>query len=137
MTTTPQNISLTRFPSTEIPGCERERRSLHFFRERTIQQLNPFEVDDFWDIYILRATHYEPSIRHAIVALGSLHEKFEESKGLVLRDGDGFALKQYSRAINTLLEPFSRGGRQNMDVCLTASILFACFEVIPPQRYSP
>jgi hypothetical protein len=102
---------------------------MQFFYERTVRKLNPFGADDFWDIHVLRATHHEPSIRHAIVALGSLHEKFEESRGSTLPDGDNFSLQQYNKAISSLLKPFSSGGQQTMDVCLTASILFACFEV--------
>ncbi|EPE28657.1 hypothetical protein GLAREA_09778 [Glarea lozoyensis ATCC 20868] len=125
---TTQTISPIRSPSLEVPGDSRERRALHFFCERTVRQLNPFRADDFWDLHILQATQHEPSIRHAIVALGSLHEKFEQSDGLILPQSDDFALQQYNLGITSLLEPFSRGGQQNMDVCLTASILFACFE---------
>ena len=124
-----RTISLSRSPSVEVQGCPRERRALQFFRERTVRQLNPFDADDFWDVYILRATQHEAAIRHAIVALGSLHEKFEENGGLVLPESDDFSLQQYNLAISSLLQPFSRGGQQNMDVCLTTSILFACFEV--------
>jgi hypothetical protein len=124
-----RTLTLVQSPSVESPSSPRERRSMQFFYERTVRKLNPFGADDFWDIHILRATHHEPSIRHAIVALGSLHEKFEESRGLAFPDGDNFSLQQYNKAIGSLLKPFSSGGQQTMDVCLTASILFACFEV--------
>jgi hypothetical protein len=63
-----------------------------------------------------------------------MHAQLEEDNGLVMqRHTNGwsneFALKNYSRAINILVEPLFREGQPAIDVCLICSILFACLEV--------
>lgn len=86
---------------------------------------------------MLQATHYEPVVYHAIVAIGSLHEGFKLSSESSSHGAfkDGFALSHYNFAIRSLVQPLSNAkkeeGRQRptMDLCLTACILFAHFEV--------
>jgi hypothetical protein len=123
-----------RSPSTGILGSPKERRSFYFFLERTAPQLSGFFGGDLWQRLLLQATHHESSIRHAIIALGALHERFEQDSGLVMQSdtkalADDFALKSYNRAIRCLIEPLSHRGQQALDVCLISSVLFACFEV--------
>ncbi|KAF4634116.1 hypothetical protein G7Y89_g3990 [Cudoniella acicularis] len=131
---------LIRSPSTGVTGLfasDNEHRSFCFFVQNTAPQLTGFDADGFWDGMVLQATHHEPAIRHAIIALGSLHERFVGNQGLISRsDHDGFALRQYNTAIKCLVKPFSRPGRQAMDVCLISSILFACFETMQ-GNYGP
>lgn len=79
-------------------------------------------------------THRQPAIKHAVVALASLHERFEKNDSSILSSNydlaqGGFALQQYNRAIAELTKPFTAGQQQALDVCLVACILFACFEV--------
>jgi len=132
---TPPEVSkaIIRAPSTGILGSTRERRSFCFFQERTAPQLSGYFAGDFWDRLLLQASHHEPCIRHATIALGSLHERFEQDNGLVVQSNatgwsDDFALKHYNQAIKYLMEPISRK-TQTIDVCLIASVLFACLEV--------
>ncbi len=67
-------------------------------------------------------------MRHAVIAIGSMHELLE--RGAVIKDVDKiFALDQYNLAIRELLLPLSRGGERGVDVCLISCILFICFEV--------
>lgn len=132
----PSNLVI-RGPNIGVVGSPKERRSFHFFQERTAPQLSGFFSGDFWERLLLQATHHEPSIRHAIIALGSLHERFEQDNGFVVQSDangwtDDFALKNYNLAIKYLMHPLSRNGQQAIDVCLISSVLFACFEV----RYS-
>lgn len=124
-------------PVLDARGSNEERRCFDFFLNRTASQLSGFWDSDFWDCLILRATHHQPAIRHAVLALGSLHERFEAGDSSVLkpiwdkREG-GFALKQYNHAIQQLIKPASEG-QQAVDVCLIACLLFACFEVSRPK----
>jgi hypothetical protein len=111
-----------------------ERRVFYFFRHKTAPQLFVFFGGDFWETLLLQAALHEPSIRHAILAVGSLHESFERNNGLIAPNNckgltDVFALKNYGQAINALVEPLSQKGRQAIDVCLICSILFACLDV--------
>lgn len=123
-----------RNPSVEFFGSEQERRCFHFFRNKTVLQLSGFFESDLWNHWVLQACHHEPAIRHAVIALGSLHERFEtEDKSVVGSNLDavqgGFALEQYNHAIRQLIRPTSATKRPAIDVCLIACVLFACFEV--------
>ena len=124
---------LGRSLSPRVPVTDKERRSLHFFQQMTAPQLSEFFGNDFWERMLLQAALRESSIRHAILALGSLHERYRD-KSLTTQNHtrggiDDFTLKNYSRAINILVEPLLRGGQQAIDVSVICSILFACLEV--------
>jgi hypothetical protein len=121
-------------PSVEFIGTEKECHSFQFFRQKTAAQLSGFFGGDFWETLLLQAALHEPSIRHAVLALGSLHRNFEQNNGLIMSshtDGwsDDFTLKNYSQAIKTLIEPLSQTGKRAIDVYLICSILFAFLEV--------
>lgn len=124
----------SRPPSIVFLGSEKERRSFFFFQQKTAPQLSEFFGGDFWEGLLLQAALHEPSIRHAILSLGSLHTNVERDNGLNIRGHtngwtDDFALKNYNQAINFLVEPLSQKSQQAIDVCLICSILFACIEV--------
>lgn len=51
-----------------------ERRAFRFFGEQPAADLPGFFGSSFWSQSILQAGHVEPSIKHAVLALGSLHE---------------------------------------------------------------
>lgn len=128
---------IPRSPIIEHFNDQVERRSFHFFRNRTAPQLAGYFASEFWDYLVPLSTHYQPAIRHAVVALASLHERFEDNDSSILSSNDdiahgGFALQQYNRAISCLIKPLTAGGNQALDVCLVACILFACFEVFCP-----
>ena len=115
-------------------GTGKERRSFDFFRQNTAPQLSGFLGGDFWERLLLQAALHNLSIRHAILALGSLHERFQQDNGLMMQSQsngwtDDFASKNYSQAIKLLVEPLSQDGQQAIDVWLICSILFACLEV--------
>lgn len=121
-------------PVFNTQGSEEERRCFDFFLNRTVSQLSGFWHSDFWDCLVLRATHHQPAIRHAVLALGSLHERFEAGDNSVMnpiwnKGEGGFALKHYNQAIQQLTKPASEGQRA-LDVCLIACMLFACFETL-------
>ncbi len=124
--------------SPELSGDTAERRSFHFFRSRTAPQLAGYFNSDFWNCLVPLCTHQQPAIRHAVVALASLHERFENNDNSILSSNydiaqGGFALQQYNRAISCLIKPITAGGQQALDVSLVACILFACFEVRYPS----
>ena len=134
-------------PTFDLPGNDQERRCFDFFRKRTASQLSGFFDSDFWNRLVLQATHCEPPIRHAVLALGSLHEQFENGERSILspiweRNAGAFALQHYIQAIKYLINPIHEG-QQAVDVCLIACMLFASFEVsldhfidhICPQQY--
>ena len=131
------SITVQRSLNIEIFGNQAESRSFCFFRDRTVPQLAGYFASDFWDCLLPLSTHYQPAIRHAVVALAALHERFENNDNSILSSNydiaqGGFALQQYNRAIGCLIKPVKDGGDQRSNVALIACILFACFEVLFP-----
>ena len=124
------DMALLSNPSLSGLAKDNERRAFNFFRSRTSTQLSGFFASDIWDRSILQATFHEPAIRHAVLALGCLHEVFERSDKSILKRNVGckFALEQYNLAITHLVKPAMKG-QQAIDVCLIACMLFCCFEV--------
>lgn len=84
----------------------------------------------FWKSLVLQTAHHEPVVKHALIALGALHEEFQQD------DHDGkensFAIAQYVRAIELMVGSKSQNDALNVDVALIACILFICFEVRDP-----
>ncbi len=104
--------------------------------QRTSPQQAGFFGSDFWERLVFQAAYHEPAIRHAVVAIGSLHEQLE--RRTVVKEVDKiFALEQYNLAIRELLLPLSQTGERAVDVCLIACILFTCFEVWMIQFFLP
>jgi len=117
---------------------DQERRCFDFFQSRTAGQLPGFFESSFWRQLVLRAAHHETAIKHAVLALGSLHKRFEDGDKSVLhtiwsKGEGGFALTQYNLAIQQLVKPADSGQRA-IDVCLIACVLFSCFEVSHRQH---
>jgi hypothetical protein len=107
-----------------------------FFKSCTVPQLlgsSPFleSTDEFWNTLLLQTAHHEPAVRHAVFALGALHEVFEVH-GAHSPD-ENFAVSQYIHAISLLVGPGTKKGKTlNLDVALITCVLFVCFEVRPP-----
>lgn len=128
-------------PVLKLSGSERENRCFQFFYERTVPSLAGYCGSEFWSRFVLQVSQHEKSIWHALIALGSLHENFENDQqipGLWLsRYGqDNFALQEYVTAIRALLPPTDSHSLENtdsskltVDVFLISCMLFACFEV--------
>ena len=111
-----------------------ERRCFDYFRNRTASQLAGYFSSEFWDCLVPLSTHYHPAIKHAVIALASLHERYEKNDSSILGPNHdtsqgGFALQHYIRAINHLTGVGTFQNEQSIDAYLLASILFACFEV--------
>ena len=85
-------------------------------------------------------SYVEPAIRHAMVAVGALHEKrdtmtrtipmLESISDPILRSqhNDTFALSQYNKAITHLSQRMN--SESSIDVALLACILFVCLEFL-------
>jgi hypothetical protein len=122
--------------SLNIHPCDQSARSFNFFAQYTCHQLAGFFESPFWERLVLQTGQHEPAIRHALVAIGSLHMQQQDKRPSGRRDIEKiFALQQYNLAIRSLLALASRSpegqgvsSRVPVDVCLISSILFACFE---------
>ncbi|KAE9369801.1 hypothetical protein N431DRAFT_493541 [Stipitochalara longipes BDJ] len=132
-----QFVSITSGPSfsSQLFNTDQEHRSFTFFCQHTVPQVSTTFSDEFWRRLVLQATHHEPAVRHAAIALGSLHEKFMLHDSTMLRKGgtseeETFALSQYVKALGSLLEPAKADKKQAADVALMTCILFVSFETL-------
>ncbi|PQE05373.1 C6 zinc finger domain protein [Rutstroemia sp. NJR-2017a BVV2] len=124
--------ALVRVPSPSFLETSQERRAFHYFINATAPMMAGFATERCWSEFLPRAAHYERPIRHALVALGALHEsRTMVSRGVKLDSSLlEFPLQEYGRAIRSLVEPFLKKERQSMDVCLLSCVLFAAFEMM-------
>lgn len=132
------STQLVRLSALELrpfgtPGTDRERRSLHFFCFRPVTHLSGFYGDDdFWSHWVLQAAYHDEGIRHAIVALSSIYERFEKLGRSDSSDNDDqleFSLRQYNLAIGKLVNQPVTYNRPTADSYLASCIIFICIEV--------
>ncbi|KAI4196594.1 MAG: hypothetical protein LQ350_006466 [Teloschistes chrysophthalmus] len=117
-------------PAFKLFHDDDERRSFAFFEARTITDLSGYFPSEFWKRLVPLATYHEPSLKHAVIALASLHERFEKGDRSILKSNKdilegGFALQQYNKAIQHLIK---QPEKPSFDTSLVACVLFACFE---------
>lgn len=119
----PQDLS-TGLVHTQ--GNEKERRAFAFFCERTAKCFR----SEFSSLYLLQAANEEPAIRHAVIALGGIHELCGIDKGRLngVSPTDPFSVRQYGKAITLLLNSTKMSSKYPTEVFLISCILFACFE---------
>lgn len=114
----------------EVFDDRAEVRSYQFFRERTCSELSGYYDDSFWNSLILQVSVSHKPIRHALTAIGSLHESmdsvpagnlYERSKTPYI-----FALQQFTKAIGEL----TNQGTSPLptEIVLLSCVLFICWE---------
>ncbi|KAJ4419459.1 hypothetical protein N0V85_001031 [Neurospora sp. IMI 360204] len=84
-----------------------EKRSFHFFQDVTAPCLSGDFDGAFWRVLVLQICESEPAVKHAVLAVSSLHEAMV--RGAVapyvdITDKQSFALFQYNKAISCLLD---------------------------------
>lgn len=121
-------------PVFDLSEDDAEGRSFAFFKDRTLAEISGYFPSDFWERLVPLATFHEPALKHASIALASLHERFEKGDRSILKSNKdiaegGFALQQYNKAIRCLVQPSGGASKPALDTSLVACVLFACFEV--------
>lgn len=118
-----------------------EKRTFEFFRLKTTVCMSGYFQDPVWSQLVLQACHSEPVIRHAVNALGALHEqrylRCEESaagveSSLVRTD---FPTRQYAKALGGLQKLLS-SGKASVNIVLLAALLCVHFESLQ-ERFMP
>ena len=111
--------------------CEdvNQNRSYQYFHERSFQELTGFYDFFFWQKVIFPSSRYERPIRHALAALGSLHESTnvpddDPDKRRKLRF---FAAEQYNKSICHLTNKMDP---PSPEVAMITCIMFMCFETL-------
>lgn len=102
-------------------GSSLEQRGFDFFVKRTAPSLSGLFSNDFWGKDVLQAGYDLPSFRHAVVAIGAVHEQFVTGGGISGGDRDEtFALQQYNKSVRALSQDMASG------MCSTEIALICC-----------
>jgi hypothetical protein len=103
-----------------------EQRSFDYFRARTAPALLSCFDSELWSLYVLQLTQNEPGVRGSDIAMGCLHEQFENSS--IGRADSQYALKQYTKAIHHVIGSLEPRTNHSTDIDLLLCALFASFE---------
>lgn len=112
-----------------------ETHSFDFFRSilgpMVFQAFNLDVVDQI----IMQLSHCDDTVKHAVVALGSLGEQLEKNRALspVTLDHDNhlqFARLQNVKAIQQLRKNISYGEQRSVELALISCFLFAIFDFL-------
>lgn len=126
-------LLLSRIPISAELGSEQERHYFSFFHKNTAAVLAGYFDSSFWERLVLQVSVSEPAVRHAIVALGSLHE-FHEKNQLLEADISLenkqllFCLKQYTKSICHLNRHIAAAKSPLVDIVLICCVLFITLE---------
>jgi len=124
-----QSVLILQRVSTYVPGSGVERRGYNYFLTNTAPELSGYFSAGFWEGLILQAAHQEPALRHAVIAIGSLHETFAHKKLNYSVNHGGFAVEQYAKAIKHLRRSLASGSQAPV-TALMSCILFVCFDSV-------
>ena len=124
-----QALSILQRKFNNLPGTPDEKRGFSFFLQKTAPELSGYFATGFWGQTIIQASIAEPSLRHALIALGSLHEDFTNKKLTYAAHDHGFAMGQHTQAIGYLRKSLARGKHAPLPA-LMSCLLFVCFDSI-------
>ena len=124
------------YPMISRPDLNwQERRAFDFFQTQTAPAFGGHFSPDLWSKFVLLGSQHEKAIKHAVVALGTLHERFlNASCAEDLHPDADFAMQHYGKAMKNVVALDTQASIRAIDVALTASILFACIEIVK-QHY--
>lgn len=119
-------------PLLEFSAPE-EKRAFYFFQNVTAPCISGDLDSVFWRVIVLQISQTEPAVRHAVLAVSSLHEGLATGTITPLEDGtiahatQSFALQQYNKAIARLLDQMNNPLTSPLASLLTC-VLFVCIE---------
>lgn len=114
---------------------DQEHRAFDFFTSHTGPELASAMKSNFWQSLILQVCHYDPAIRHAVVALGSLSERLRINGVLTLDNKEAnqrhaFAYLHYDKALKELRKQLCHGNGKSVGFTLISCFLFMCIEFL-------
>ena len=119
-----------------LPGTSIERRHFNYFQHRTASDLAGHFNSGFWSQLVPQVSHCEPAVRHAVLALGSLHETLNNNgqefgtRPLSI-SGRETSLQQYDKAVTALRARMGSEDESNiLEVALICCALFNSFETL-------
>lgn len=120
-------------PSSSLPGTREEQRCFDYFRQRSVLEFSGYFDSNFWDQLILQVSHDDPAVRHAVIALGSLYEKFDIQREVIRSQAQATvcrqdSIEQYNQALSHLQQNLGDDENRNIHSTLICCVLFIAFE---------
>lgn len=110
-----------------------ERNIHYFFTTVTAPKLSGCFSPDFWEKRVSQASLVAPSVRHAMIAIGAVHQDFiarhENANNCFDVSLKAFAIRHYTKAISHLHQLVSNRTQQ-LDITLISCILFIIFDCL-------
>ena len=136
----PRSVLITQ-PQSLSNLTASESRGLDFFRSVTVRQIPGCFRFDHLAHTILSVSYCEPSLLHAAIAVGSVHQTFAKAPLPISKFGPdsstSFALQQYNKAIQHLNVRLSKAiDRSTRELVLMNCTLFVCFDILSGRRAS-
>ena len=105
----------------------REKRCLEFFLQRTVPELEGSFTPKLWYEFLQLATNGQSPIRHAVLAVASMHEHYV-TNGCTPLPQLNYSMVQYNKAIREVSQLDATKQEYAFDLALAACVLFACVE---------
>ncbi|KFY38840.1 hypothetical protein V494_04180 [Pseudogymnoascus sp. VKM F-4513 (FW-928)] len=112
-----------------LPQDSQEQHNFSFFKQYTATEFAGYFDNDLWTRLILQMSRTQPAVRHAIVALGALHENLHAHNNAQAPATTIYSLRHYNKAVLHLQRQLS-SSQQSIGVTLICCILFICFETL-------
>ncbi|RDW62356.1 hypothetical protein BP6252_11789 [Coleophoma cylindrospora] len=120
-------------------GTLQELRSFEYFLRQTAPSLAGWFDECFWTVQLPQTSQLEPTVRHAMIAVASVHEQMEAISEAIVghRKPDSveldaqrrFSFLQYNTAMAALRGRIS-DATQPTELTLSCCVLFICIEFI-------
>ncbi|CAG7917013.1 unnamed protein product [Penicillium olsonii] len=136
----PQSHRALSVYCTPVPAGslnDEEQVCFDWLIKRTAKKFAGIFQSDFWETLIFQASAQEPSVRHAVIALGSAHRFEQRSDPRVPAEPttistEHFTLQQYNKAIRHLRSNNPQSGH-SLRVALITCMLFVTLEYLRGQ----
>ncbi|CAM1502526.1 Fc.00g045100.m01.CDS01 [Cosmosporella sp. VM-42] len=118
--------------ASPISGFESadESRAFDYYRNHSARILSGTVDVGFWSNVVIKLSTTEPAVRHAMLAVSSLHECVE-TKSKSGRELDRtFAFQEYGKAIRSLRNWTQRSDMEPSTIPLLVCVLFVCIEFL-------
>lgn len=106
-----------------------EKRYFQFFRQKTVASTNSLMACRFWDRIVLQICHVEPAVKHAVLALSSLHQLSDARSNAVLaQKHQDYADYHHQKALVAAQKLLSSSTAEDVDRVLIACVVFICYD---------
>lgn len=98
--------------------------------------MSGFFPSDFWSRHLPELSYRSPPVRHAVAAVGAMHERqlqgklVSHSPSQSTDENDAFALEQYNKAIQSFLGQMGNPETMDVELMLVQCLLFICLEML-------